>query len=213
MAPRVRVLVADPHPVFLDGLARGIREARPDLHLVGTAREGREALQGIRALHPQVALVEHDLPALSGVRLLTAVTREGLPTRVLFLSARADSELIYRAIAAGAAGWLTKASGHDEIGDAVAAAHRGQTVLSPALHAGLADEIATRASDDPSLLTVRERQVLSAIASGRTVSRTAADLGMSRATVKTHLQHLYDKLGVSSQAAAVAAAMRRGLIE
>lgn len=213
MSARIRVLVADPHPMFREGLVRAIREARPDLELVGTASDGEEALRSIRALGPEVAVIEHDLPALSGSRLLTAVTRDGLPTRVLFLSARSDGDTVYAAIAAGAAGWLTKDAACDEIGDAVAAGHRGRTVLSPMLHAGLAKEIAVRAGEDLLPLTSRERQVLDAIASGCTVGRAADKLGMSRATAKTHLQHLYDKLGVSSQAAAVAVAMRRDLID
>jgi two-component system, NarL family, nitrate/nitrite response regulator NarL len=210
---RVRVVVADPHPVFLDGLERGITEERPDLQLVGAAHDGQDALRQIRELRPEVALVEHDLPVLNGVRVLTAITRESLPTRVLFLSARTDGETVYAAIAAGAAGWLTKDSDRQEIGDAVAAVHRGQTVLSPAVHAGVANEIATRAGEEPPPLTARERQVLALVATGHTVNGVADELRMSRGTVKTHLQHVYEKLGVSSQAAAVAEAIRRGLME
>jgi two-component system, NarL family, nitrate/nitrite response regulator NarL len=211
--PRVRIVAADPHPVFLDGLACGIKEARPDLDLVATARDGREALRHIRQLRPEVALVEHDLPTLDGGCVLTAIRRDALPTRVLFLSARSDGEVIYAAIAAGAAGWVTKDANRQQIGDAVAAVQRGEMVLSPSVHAGVADEIAARAGDDPPALTSRERQVLVLIANGSTINRVAAQLGMSRATVKTHLQHLYEKLGVSSQAAAVAEALRRGLMD
>jgi two-component system nitrate/nitrite response regulator NarL len=199
--------------MFLEGLAHGIREGRPDLELIGLARDGEEALRQIRDLRPEVAVVEHDLPTLNGVRVLAAVRRDALPTRILFLSARADGETVYAAIAAGAAGWLTKDACRQEIADAVAAAYRGQTVLSATVHAGIADEIATRAGEEPPPLTSREREVLTLIASGNTVSGVAEALQISRATVKTHLQHLYDKLGVSSQAAAVAEAMRRGLME
>jgi two-component system nitrate/nitrite response regulator NarL len=211
--PRVRVVVADPHPVFLEGLARGIREERPELELVGTARDGREVLDEIRKLRPEVALIEHDLPSLTGMRVLTALIRDGSPTRVVFVSARSDGETVYAAIAGGAAGWLTKDAGRHEIADAALAAHRGQTTLSPAVYAGVVDQMAIRQGDEPPPLTPREREVLTLIAGGSTVSRIAVNLGMSRATVKTHLHHLYEKFGVSSQAAAVAEAMRRGLIE
>lgn len=199
--------------MFLDGLVRAIRDERPDLELVGTAQDGDEALHQIRELRPDVAIVEHDLPLLSGVRVLTAVRRDALATRVLFLSAHTDSGTVYAAIAAGAAGWLTKDANRHEIGDAVAAVHRGQTVLSPAVQAGVVDEIATRAGTEPPPLTTRERDVLALVASGRTVNGVAGELQMSRATVKTHLQHLYEKLGVSSQAAAVAEAIRRGFMQ
>jgi two-component system nitrate/nitrite response regulator NarL len=210
---RVRVVVADPHPVFLEGLTRGIREDRPDLEVVDTASDGRETLREIRGLRPDVALIEYDLPSFSGMQVLTALVREASPTRVVFVSARTDSETVYAAIAGGAAGWLTKAAYSHEIADAALAAHRGQTVLSPAVQPGIVDQIATRAGDAPPTVTPRERDVLTLIASGSTVNRVAERLGVSRATVKTHLQHLYEKLGVSSQAAAVAEAMRRELMD
>lgn len=213
MLGRVRVVVADPHPVFLEGLARGIKEGRPDLELVGAACDGRQVLRDIRQLCPEVALIEHDLPALSGMRVLTAVIRDASPTRVVFLSARSDGEIVYEAIAGGAAGWLTKDASGQEIADAALAAHRGQTILSPTVHAGIADEIATRAGEEPPLVTAREHEVLVLIADGLTVAGVAQRIGMSRGTVKTHLQHLYEKFGVSSQAAAVAEAMRRGLMK
>jgi two-component system nitrate/nitrite response regulator NarL len=210
---RVHVLVADPHPVFVDGLARAIRQERPDLKLVGTAHDGGEALRQIRDLRPDVAVVEHDLPSLTGMRVLTAVRREALATRVLFLSARMESKTIYDAIATGAAGWLTKSAECQEIGDAVVAVHRGQTVLSPAVQAEVVHEITTHAGLAPPPLSARERDVLALVATGHTVNGVAGELRVSRATVKTHLQHLYEKLGVSTQAAAVAEAIRRGLMD
>jgi DNA-binding NarL/FixJ family response regulator len=143
---------------------------------------------------------------------LMAVMRDSLPTRVLFLSARSDGDAVHTAIEMGAAGWLSKVACDTRIAEAILAVHRGEIVVWPALYAGLADEIATRAGHEPPL-TPRERQVLELVAGGCTVKRVAVELGMSRSTVKTHLAHLYDKFGISSQAAAVAEAMRRGLIQ
>jgi two-component system, NarL family, nitrate/nitrite response regulator NarL len=209
---RVRLLIADSHPLFLEGLARAVKE-RPDLELIGSAADGRQALAKIAELRPDVALIDVQLDRLDGTRVLAAVTRDGLPTRVLFLSALLDGELIYESIAAGAAGYLSKDADRVAICDGVVAASRGQTVLSPEAQAAIAGQISTRFGEDQAPLTTRERQVLELIADGNTVARVAERLELSRATVKTHLQHLYDKLGVTSQAAAVAEALRRGLIE
>jgi two-component system nitrate/nitrite response regulator NarL len=208
---RVRLVLADRHPVFLEGLTRAIKEGRPDLELVGTAADGREVLALMRARQPDVALLEPDLPLLTGTRILLAVVREQLAVRVLFLATPREPRLVYDAIALGAAGWVTKDAPPDEIADAVLIASRGGTHLSPALQPAFLDELVARGGD--ASLTGRERQVLTVIARGHTVGGAGRELGMSRATVKTHLQHLYAKLGVSSQAAAVAEAMRRGWME
>lgn len=212
MGERVRIVLADAHPVFLVGLARSVRDERPDLEVIASVGDGRVALRTIAELRPHVAVIEHDLPSVSGLRVLMAVTRDSLPTRVLFLAAHADGDAVHTALEAGAAGWLSKDAGHRRIAEAILAVHRGEIVVWDGLYAGLAEVIAMRAGHEPPL-TPRERQVLEHVASGCTVNRVALELGMSRSTVKTHLAHLYDKLGISSRAAAVAEAMRRGLIE
>ncbi len=212
MRERVRITLADGQPVFLDGLARSIRDWRPDLDVVAVAADGRRALRDIRRQQPDVALIERDLPSVSGLAILTAVRRDALGTRVVFLSACPDGDAVYEAIEMGAAGWLAKTARIHEIGDAIAAAHRGGIVLSPAMHAPFADEIATRRGEERPL-TPREREILTLLARGRTVNRVAAELGTSRATVKTHLEHVFEKLGTTSQAGAVASAIRQQLIE
>lgn len=209
---RVTVLCADAHPVYRDGLARAVKE-RPDLELVGLVDDGRAALDEVGRLRPQVAVIDHDLGRLDGMQVLTAVIRDELPTRIVFLSARLDSQSVYGAIAAGAAGYIAKEADRQQICDAIVAVTRGQTVLSPRAQLQIAGEIESRWSEDEAPLTSRERDVLRLIAEGHTVNQVAERLDLTRATVKTHLQHLYEKLGVSSQAAAVAEAMRRRLIE
>ena len=212
MHQRVRIILADAHPVFLTGLTRSVRDERPDLEVVASVGDGRVALRGIGELRPHVAVIEHELPSVSGLRVLMAVTRDSLPTRVLFLAARADGDAVHTAIEMGAAGWLSKDACNTRIAEAILAVHRGEIVVWPPLYAALADEIATRAGHEPPL-TPRERQVLELVARGCTVKGVAVELDMSHSTVKTHLAHLYDKLGVKSQAGAVAEAMRRGLIQ
>jgi two-component system nitrate/nitrite response regulator NarL len=210
---RVPVVVADDHPLFREGIERAVRE-RPDLELVGSAADGREALERIRELAPQVAVLDMRLPGLDGLQVLNAVTRDELPTRVLFLSASGDAELVYRAVQGGAAGYFRKEADRQVILDAIAAAARGATVIEPGLQAGVFDQIRVRAADDDRpLLTAREREVLTLMAEGASGPQIADRLIIALPTVKTHQARLYEKLGVSDRAAAVAEAMRRGLLE
>jgi len=212
-AVRVTVLVADDHPLFRDGIVRAVRE-RPDLELVGEAADGRTALQHIRELRPVVAVLDLALPELDGLDVLQALRRDGLPTRVLMLSASTDAPLVFEAVSAGAAGYLPKSASREEVCDAVVAVSRGESVLDPALQAGLFDEVRARGVDDARpVLTGREREVLALMAEGLAAPAIGARLFVSTSTVKSHLGHLYEKLGVSDRAACVAEAMRRGLLE
>jgi two-component system, NarL family, nitrate/nitrite response regulator NarL len=210
---RVQVVVADDHPLFREGIERAVRE-RPDLELVGSAADGREALERIRELEPRVAVLDMRLPGLDGLQVLNAVARDGLPTRVLFLSASGDPELVYRAVEGGAAGYFRKEADRQVILDAIAAVARGATVIEPGLQAGVFDQIRVRAvAEDRPLLTAREREVLALMAEGASGPQIADRLIIALPTVKTHQARLYEKLGVSERAAAVAEAMRRGLLE
>ena len=209
---RVRVLVADDHPLFREGVARAIKEW-PELELIGEVADGRAALDLIRAELPHVAVVDMRLPGLDGAEIAAAVTRDGLSTRVLLLSAFSDEQIVFRALEAGAAGYLTKESTRDEIARAALAVGRGGTVLAPELAAGLASQIRQRGLGDTPILTKREREVLVLLCDGKSAPQIASQLFLGTTTVKSHLGRLYEKLGVSDRAAAVAEAMRRGLIE
>jgi two-component system nitrate/nitrite response regulator NarL len=214
VSPRdpVTVVVADDHPMYRDGVTRGL-SASGRIVVLAEAGDGREALDAIREHRPQVAVVDYRLPGLDGSQIANAVFREQLPTRVLILSAFPDSELVYQAIERGAAGYLPKEARQTEILDAVLACARGETVVPPALASGLADELRRHAAGRRALLTPREAQVLSLMAQGKSVPTIAEELVLGATTIKTHVGHLYEKLGVSDRAAAVAEAMRRGLIE
>ena len=210
---RVTVLVADDHPLFREGIARAVKE-RPDLELVGEAENGRDALEQIRALAPAVAVVDLRLPGLHGLEVLNAVRRDGLPTRILMLSASTEGPLVFEAVSAGAAGYLSKQADRTAVCDAVAAIARGESVLDPGVQTGLVAEVQSRGvADRRPVLTQREAEILGLIAEGRSAPDISRELYLSTATVKTHLGHLYEKLGVSDRAAAVAEAMRRGLLE
>lgn len=193
-------------------MVRAIRE-RPELELVASAGDGRAALDAIGAARPDVAIVGGTLDGLSGEQVLNAVARDGLGTRVVMIAARPEPEEVYTALADGAAGYLTKDADARELCDAITAVARGGTVLAPELQGGVAQEIRIRTPRERPLMTDRERQTLRLIAEGLTAPAIADSLHLSTATVKTHLQHIYAKLGVSERAAAVAEAMRRGLLE
>ena len=210
---RVSVVVADDHPLFREGIERAVRE-RPDLELVGAAADGREALDRIRELEPQVAVLDVRLPQLDGLQVLNALTRDGSPTRVLFLSASGDPELVYRAVQSGAAGYFRKEADRDAILNGIAAVAGGRTAIEPELQSGVFDQIRLRGTgDERPILTVREREVLTLMAEGLSGPQIAEQLIVALPTVKTHQTRLYEKLGVSERAAAVAEAMRRGLLE
>jgi two-component system nitrate/nitrite response regulator NarL len=210
---RVSVVVADDHPLFRDGIERAVRE-RPELELVGSAADGREALELIRELQPLVAVVDLRLPGLDGLQILNAVTRDDMPTRVLILSAAGDAELVYRAVQGGAAGYFRKEADRHTILDAISAVARRRTVVDPELHDCVFDQIRLRGGDEERpILTAREKEVLTLMADGLSGPQIAGRLIVALPTVKTHQARLYEKLGVSDRAAAVAEAMRRGLLE
>jgi two-component system nitrate/nitrite response regulator NarL len=206
------VVVADDHPLFRQALVNAM-QAHPGLELRGAASNGREALELIRAERPHVALVDVRMPELDGVQVLEAVIRDGLDTRVVLLTAEVDDATAYHAVGAGAAGFLAKDAAADELCDAVAAAARGETVLAPEVQSVIARQIRLRRGDERPGLSPREREILALTAEGMSAPDIAGRLALSPTTVRTHLQHLYDKLGVSDRAAAVAEAMRRGLLE
>jgi two-component system nitrate/nitrite response regulator NarL len=208
----IRVYLADDHPMYLEGLKRAIKE-RPELELIGDSDDGGQALADLKEAAPDVALLDIRMPGLSGTQILEACQRDGLETRIVFLSAHSESDLIYDAMAKGAAGYLSKLADRDAIFDAIGAVHRGETVLSPEFQTGLVGELQRRETDTRPLLTAREKEILGLTAEGHSAPEIARRLHLSTATIKTHLHTVYEKLGVSDRASAVAVAMRRGLLQ
>lgn len=206
------MLAVEGQPLLREAVARAI-SARPELELVGMAADAQEALHAIGDSKPDVAIVGGALGGMSGEQLLHAVARDGHCTRVLMIGARPGPGEVYAALADGAAGYLTNDADAEELCDAVAAVARGRTVLSPGLEAGVAGEIRRRSAGARPLMSERELETLRLVAEGLSAPAVARVLHLSTATVKTHLQHIYEKLGVSERAAAVAEAMRRGLLE
>ncbi len=207
----VTVVVVDDHPFFRDGVTRGLVQSG-QVKVVGEAGSGREAIEVIKEHQPAVALVDYQMPDLDGLDVVHAVTRDGLATRVLLLSAVTDSAVVFKALEEGAAGYLSKDARRAEIVDAVLRVAKGATVVPPELATGLAQQIRMRAASATPALSERERQVLEGFARGLSIPQLAGELFLGASTVKTHAQRLYEKLGVNDRAAAVAAAMRNGLL-
>jgi two-component system, NarL family, nitrate/nitrite response regulator NarL len=209
---RIRVYVAFDHPMFMQAVVDAIQE-RPDLELAGAGTTGADALEGIRAVAPDVAVLDMQLPAIDGHEVLERAAGDGLRTRFLFLTTDMGSGHVYAALAAGASGYLSKTVDRDAICDAIAAVAAGEVVLSSEAQSTLAGAIREREAHERPALTARERAVLSLCAEGLSTRDIALRLGVASATVKTHLQSIYHKLDVPDRTSAVAAALRRGLLE
>ena len=209
---KVRVVVGDDHPMFREGVVRALVSSG-EIDVVAEAEDGLESLALIREHKPQVALLDYRMPGMDGAEVAAAVNRDELPTRVLLLSAHDESAIVYKALQEGAAGFLPKESTRSDLVSAVVKCAKGKDILAPELAAGLASEIRRRNEPDVPALSPREREVLTMIAAGSSIPTMAKQLFLAPSTVKTHVQRLYEKLGVSDRGAAVAEAMRRKLLE
>jgi two-component system nitrate/nitrite response regulator NarL len=211
MPSTVTVYIADVHPVFREGMTRAVSR-HPNFRLVGEAGDGLVALDEIRALRPEVALVDVSMSAADGVDVLAAIVRERLPTAVVLLSPHLSANAIFRSICGGASGYVTKQADCETILMAVAAAARGEVRMPTDVQTELVGEIRRQFKGDRPRLTPREVDVLRMVAEGLTTPQIATRLVLGPATIKSHLQTLYEKLGVSDRASAVAVAMRQGIL-
>jgi DNA-binding NarL/FixJ family response regulator len=203
----ITVLIADDHPIVRDGL-RGIFTGR-GFEVVGEAANGAEAVVLAERLRPDVVLMDLRMPGTDGVAAITELARLGNPARVLVLTTYDTDSDVVPAIEAGATGYLLKDAPREDLFRAVEAAARGEAVLSPAVASRLMGRMREPAQES---LSQRELEVLTLVARGSTNKEAAKKLFISEATVKTHLIHVYAKLGVKDRAAAVAVAFERGLL-
>jgi DNA-binding NarL/FixJ family response regulator len=208
----IRVLVVNDQTLFRQGL-RQILKQMPDMEIVGEAAEAGEALEKVRSLKPDVAIVDVQLRGGSGIEFAAALNEQDLGTRTLILSARKGSDVVLQAIRAGASGYLLKDIAGSALADAVRAVYRGEMLLH---HVARSDFATTLGSPNgggvTESLTARERDVLRLIASGLRNKEIARQLKLAEATVKYHVTHLLEKLGVDSRTEALITAQKLGLL-
>ncbi|WP_275669483.1 response regulator [Glycomyces paridis] len=203
----MRLYLVDDHPVVRAGLAALI-DGEPDMELVGEADNAAAALQGARAARPEVVLMDLQLgDGPDGVAATEALLALPDPPRVLVLTTYETDADIHRAVAAGATGYLLKACPPEELFAAVRAAARGESALSPKVAARVMNQVRTGRP----ALTARESEIVGLLAEGLGNKQIAQRLYVTEATVKTHLVHIFAKLGVDNRTAAVAAAVRQGV--
>jgi two-component system NarL family response regulator len=202
---RIRVLLADDHPIVRSGLA-SLLSQQQDVHVVGEAADGARAVELVRELHPHVVLMDLRMPVLDGVGAITEITREHHDVRILVLTTFDGDGDVRRALTAGAHGYLLKDMLLTQVVDAVRAVHRGERVLPSAIAERLAEHVG---EED---LSAREIQVLSFAARGFANAEIAKAIGRSDETVKAHLKRIFVKLGVSDRTEAVTVALSRGML-
>jgi two-component system, NarL family, nitrate/nitrite response regulator NarL len=206
---QIAVLVADRHPLFLEGLARTIRLDR-SLRLVADVGDEARVLDAIRRLAPDVAILDAELDAL---RVLGVVAQHGLSTRVVVLSADVTPGRAFAAVAAGARGYLSKRVRADMLRDAVRRVAAGGAVLCEQAQTTVTSEIQLRYRSEHRLLTPRELDVLMLLAEGLSYPEVGRRLHLAPTTVKSYAGRIYERLGVRDRLGAVVAAMRRGILD
>lgn len=205
---KIRLVIVDDHPVVRDGL-RGMLESQPDFEVVGEASDGEAAVRITNKVKPEIVLMDLRMPEMDGVTALREIKASNPQVQVLVLTTYDSDADILPAIEAGASGYLLKDSSREELYTAIRATARGETVLAPAVAARLVGRMRAPAEEQ---LSSRELEVLQLVAEGDSNSEIASRLHISQATVKSHLIHIFGKLGVSDRTAAVTVALRRGIL-
>ncbi|MCU1422092.1 MAG: LuxR family transcriptional regulator [Microbacteriaceae bacterium] len=204
----IRVLVADDHPIVRSGIV-ALLEAAGDVEVVGQAANGAEAVELALSLTPDLVLMDLRMPVLDGDEATARILAAAPTVRVIVLTTYETDESILKAIEAGASGYLLKAAPQEEILAGIRSVARGEVALAPSIAALLVRRVA---APTPVKLSERETQVLALVAQGQSNPAIAKTLFLSEATVKTHLIHVFEKLGVNDRTRAVTLAMELGLL-
>ena len=205
MSDPIRILVVDDHHVVRQGLV-ALLNIMPDVAVVGQAADGLEAIELHRALRPDITLMDLQLPKLGGVDAITKIRAETPAARFIVLTTFDGDEDIYRSLQAGAKAYLLKGMTTEELLETIRAVHGGKTRIA----APIAEKLAERMSGQA--LTARELAVLERIVAGRANKEISSDLNISEATVKSHINNLLSKLGVSDRTQAATVAIQRGIV-
>ncbi|HLV59781.1 MAG TPA: response regulator transcription factor [Fredinandcohnia sp.] len=212
MSQTLRVFVVEDQPQILDSLVR-ILSAAPGIEVCGQARSAEEALQSVFDAAPRVVLSDLGLPGIDGIELTRAIKARAPDIEVLVFTVFDEEERVIEAVRAGAAGYLLKGAPGAKIVEAIEEVAGGGSVIQPSLARRLLAHFHAPAEPTPPALTPREKEILQLIAKGLTNREVAGVLGLSRATVRTHLEHIYEKLEVTNRVEAITEGLRKGLIE
>ena len=204
----IRILLVDDHPVVRAGI-EGILNSQDDIEVIGEANDGAEAIRLSQTLQPDVILMDLRMPGTDGVTAIQAITKQEDPPYILVLTTYDTDADIVRAIEAGATGYLLKDTPRDDFFTAVRNVAQGKSVLTPVVASRLMEQMRAPAEEQ---LSSREIEVLTLVSRGHNNSAIAKELYISTATVKTHLIHIYGKLGVNDRTAAVTTALERGIL-
>jgi len=202
----IRVLSVDDHPVVREGIA-ALMARQSDMELIAEASNGREAIEQFRMHHPDVTLMDLQMPEMGGIDALSAIRGEFPDARIIVLTSYAGDIQVSRALKAGARAYLLKDMLRKELLETIRAVHAGQKRVS----SEVAAEIAEHATDE--ILTPRETDVLRLIAGGKANKEIAAQLGLTEQTVKSHVKNILGKLGANDRTHAVTTALKRGIID
>lgn len=216
MAPEtpIRIVVADDHPIVRDGLV-AVLSTQPDLAVVGQAADGREAVEQVLALQPDVVLLDLELPGMDGVQALEQLKRLGQPVRAIAFTAFDTDERILSAVRAGARGYLLKGAPREELFTAIRVVNAGGSLLQPLVASRLLERFSADQTEGPgsASLTPRELEVLDWLAQGSPNKEIAERLRISQRTVKFHVSGILAKLGATNRTEAAAIARQQGLID
>ncbi|HEY3558397.1 MAG TPA: response regulator transcription factor [Kribbella sp.] len=214
MAEVVRVLLADDHPVYRDGLAALIGSL-DGVEVVGTAADGVEAVAGARELQPDVVVMDVQMPRLDGIEATRAITADSPHIGVVVLTMAEEDQTLFAAMRAGARGYLLKGANQDEIVRAITAVAQGEAIFGPAIARRVADFFAGAPAATPGglfpQLTAREHEILALVAAGRSNAQIAAELYLSPKTVRNNVSNIFAKLHVADRAEAIIRARDAGL--
>lgn len=213
MTEKIRILIADDHPIVRRGLRTVIR-TQADMELVGEAENGAQAIQQIRERTPDIALLDLQMPQEDGLAVIREITSAGVPTRCVLLTSFPDDARVMQAIKSGAHGVLLKDSAPQELLQALRRVHQGETALHPAIAMNILKEIKQPKSDlEDRILTAREKQVLSLLALGMTNAEIAEQLSVSVRTITAHIRAILDKLNLANRTQAALFAQEKGMAQ
>jgi len=206
-----RVLVADDHPVVRQGLKSLL--TREGFSVVAEAADGREALQQVEAVHPEVALLDLGMPGLNGLDAAREIMQSSTGTKVVILTQHNEEPYILEALRAGVHGYVLKSQSVSDVVQAIRDVTRGKLYVSPAISEVVVSAYRGQTRLPADLLTTREREVLQLVAEGKSTKKIAEILGIAQKTAESHRSHLMVKLGIHQVAGLVRYAVRRGLVQ